>query len=190
MFEIVNEQFGGDVKIIRPKTFEDERGWLTVSYLEDEMRELGLPTRFVRQIVARSAANVLRGLHYQWTPAMGKLMQVLKGEAYMVTVDLRHGSPTFLMWRGLWVTEYNRLQVWAPAGFARGYYSLVAGTIVHYNCDAYQGVEKVIHWNDPDIGIKWPLNRFGIPPVVSEKDFHASSVRDEFGKDFRYEDIH
>src|ERR1700676_600252 len=123
MFKIVNEHFNGLVKIIRPTTFTDNRGFLSVSYLENEMAELGIP-RLIRDLHSRSAKGVIRGLHIQLFPSMGKLMRVTRGEGFLVAVDMREWSPTFLKWTGIYATEDNQLQVWAPSEFARGFCAL------------------------------------------------------------------
>src|SRR5713101_773313 len=96
LFEIESEHFGGEVKVIRPFNFLDDRGSFTVTYLKDEFRSFGIRNEFVRQMCSRSRRNVLRGLHFQLDSAMGKLMQVTHGSAFLVTVDIRPNSPTFL----------------------------------------------------------------------------------------------
>lgn len=177
LFKIESEHFGGEVKVIQPMTFSDERGSLTVTGLDEEFKALGLP-RFIRYMYTRSEYNVLRGLHFQWNPPMGKLIQVIKGEAFLVAVDLRHDSPTFLDYHGIFVSEDKPLQVWASSGFARGYLTLSEETLVQYSCDEYVGADSAICWDDPDIGIDWPETK----PKLSERDAHAQTVAEFFGR--------
>jgi len=177
LFEIESEHFGGEVKVIKPTTFKDYRGDLTVTYLQNEFKDLQIPN-FVRYMYTRSEYNVLRGLHFQMEPAMGKLIQVLKGEAFLVAVDLRHDSPTFLGYHGTFVSGDKPTQVWAPAGFARGYCALSEELFVQYACDEYKGEDSVIRWDDPDIGIDWPCEQ----PKLSVRDAGAPTVAEFFGR--------
>ena len=165
--------FGGRVKVITPPVYRDTRGFVSVSYLENEMESLGLP-KFVRDLHSRSARNVVRGLHYQFTPAMGKLMRVTRGSAYMVAVDFNLFSPTFLQFHSIVATEDNQIQVWASADFARGFLALENNTEVQYKCEAYHNPaeDKAILWNDPRIGIPWPVSS----PILSERDKVAPMV--------------
>src|SRR6476646_10154483 len=109
-----------DVIVLEHAVFEDELGFFMEVYRRDQFRDVGLPDTFVQLNHSRSAKGVLRGLHFQWEPPMGKLMRVTEGAAYLVAVDIRKDSPTLGRWIGETVTEANRLQLWAPAGFARG----------------------------------------------------------------------
>lgn len=177
LFEIESEHFGGEMKVILPTTFPDERGSLTVTYLENEFKTLGVPCNFVRSMYTHSHWRVFRGLHFQLTPAMGKLIQVISGAIYLITVDMRHNSPTFLEPEITIVSEKNRRQVWAPAEFARGYYSLKDDTIVQYNCDEYHGEDSVVRWDDPDIGICLPGD-----PILSKRDAQAPTAAEFFRK--------
>jgi len=180
LFKIVAEYFGGEVKVIAPTRFPDSRGFFAIEYRKDEFRELGLPTEFVQDNFSRSADNVLRGLHFQIQPPMGKLMRVTSGRAWLVTVDLRKGSSTFLNHTVIEATEGNGLQVWAPANFARGFYSFEDDTEVRYKCTGFfdKDGDKGIRWNDPDIGIKWPTDT----PYLSDRDRNAPTVEEYFGR--------
>src|SRR5579871_6093803 len=109
------------VVVAKAEVFEDERGFFMETFRTDQFAELGLPTNFVQDNHSRSARNVLRGLHFQWEPPMGKLMRVTFGSAFLVAVDIRKGSPTFGKWYGREVSAQNKLQVYAPANFARGF---------------------------------------------------------------------
>src|SRR5271154_4557147 len=111
----------GDVVVIVPEVFQDSRGFFTETFRADQFKALGLPTEFVQDNHSRSAKGVVRGLHFQWDPPMGKLMRVSLGSAYLVAVDIRRESPTLGQWVGVEASAENRRQVWAPAGFARGF---------------------------------------------------------------------
>ena len=163
-----------DVKIIIPQVFEDQRGFFTETFRSDQFAELGLPTNFVQDNHSRSAKGVLRGLHFQWEPPMGKLMRVTLGSAYLVAVDIRKGSPTLGKWFGIEVSALNKLQVWAPAGFARGFCVLSDFAEIQYKCTGLynQSAESGILWNDPKIGIEWPIK----DPILSEKDKNAKTL--------------
>lgn len=163
-----------DVVVVAPDIFQDSRGFFSETYREDQFRELGLPTNFVQDNHSRSAKGVVRGLHFQWEPPMGKLMRVTQGAAFLVAVDLRKGSPTLGKWVGVECTPENRRMVWAPAGFARGFCSLMDGTEIQYKCTGIYSskAEGAVRWNDPAIGVEWPLTDV----FVSEKDRTAKSL--------------
>jgi dTDP-4-dehydrorhamnose 3,5-epimerase len=165
-----------DVVVLVPEVFQDNRGFFMEAYREDQFKLLNLPTRFVQDNHSRSAKGVLRGLHFQWEPAMGKLMRVTQGSAFLVAVDIRKGSPTLGQWFGVECSPENRRMVWAPAGFARGFCSLADGTEIQYKCTGHYNnkAESAIRWNDPAIGIKWPLTDV----TVSDKDRNAGSLAD------------
>jgi len=160
--------------VLVPKVFEDERGYFMETFRADRFREFGLPTEFEQDNHSYSRKGVLRGLHFQWEPPMGKLMRVIHGTAYLVAVDVRPGSPTLGKWFGIEVSAENKKQVWAPAGFARGFCALTDDVEVQYKCTGIYNslAESAIRWDDPDIGIEWPLKRF----VVSEKDRNAQTL--------------
>jgi dTDP-4-dehydrorhamnose 3,5-epimerase len=130
------------------------------TYRADQFRELGLPTDFVQDNHSRSKKGVLRGLHFQWDPPMGKLMRVARGAAFLVAVDVRKGSPTLGQWFGLEVSEENKKQIWAPYGFARGFCALTDECEVLYKTTGIynQKGEGGIHFADPEIGVKWPVD--------------------------------
>ena len=133
-----------------------------------------MPTQFVQDNHSRSAKGVVRGLHFQWGPPMGKLMRVTVGSAFLVAVDIRMGSPTLGQWVGVEASVENRRCVWAPAGFARGFCALSEGTEIQYKCTGLYNsqAESAIRWDDPAIGIKWPL----MDTIVSEKDRTARTL--------------
>ena len=165
-----------DVMLLEHEVFEDDRGFFMEVYRRDQFRELGLPELFVQANHSRSARNVVRGLHFQWGPPMGKLMRVTEGAAFVVAVDIRPDSPTLGRWVAETISAENRLQMWAPAGFARGFCALSDFAGVQYMCTAVYngGGESGIVWNDPDVGIEWPVAN----PLLSKKDAAAQSLRD------------
>ena len=172
----INNTFINDVIVVKPEILNDERGFFSEIYRKDQYELAGLPCNFVQMNQAGSVRNVLRGLHFQWDPPMGKLMRVVIGTAYLVAVDIRHGSPTLGNWIGFKVSAENKLNIWAPAGFARGYCVLSEYAEIQYLCTGiYNGeTESGILWNDPEIGIDWQINE----PVLSDKDKTAQSLHD------------
>jgi dTDP-4-dehydrorhamnose 3,5-epimerase len=163
------------VFMITPRIHEDFRGFLMESYRKDIFqKDIGIDVEFVQEIHSRSNRNVLRGLHFQWDPPMGKLMRVTVGAAYLVAVDIRKDSPTLGKWIGLEVSAENRKQIWAPAGFARGFYSINDVVEVQYKCTGIYNPagESGILWNDPQIGIQWPADH----PILSDKDRNAQTL--------------
>jgi dTDP-4-dehydrorhamnose 3,5-epimerase len=163
-----------DVVVLVPDIFADSRGFFSETFRADQFKFLGLPGDFVQDNHSRSAHFVVRGLHFQWEPPMGKLMRVTFGCAFLVAVDIRKGSPTLGKWVGIEASAENRRSVWAPAGFARGFCALSDSTEIQYKCTGiYNGAaESAISWNDPAIGIEWPVAN----PVVSEKDRNAPTL--------------
>jgi dTDP-4-dehydrorhamnose 3,5-epimerase len=160
--------------VLVSKAFEDQRGYFMETYREDQFRELGLPGAFVQDNHSYSKKGVVRGLHFQWEPPMGKLMRVTRGSAFLVAVDLRLASPTTGKWVGVEATADNKKQVWAPASFARGFCALTDDVEVQYKCTGtYNGkAESAIRWDDPEIGIEWPVR----DAIVSEKDRSALTL--------------
>jgi dTDP-4-dehydrorhamnose 3,5-epimerase len=143
-------------------------------YRADQFRQLGLPGEFTQDNHSRTGKNVVRGLHFQWDPPMGKLMRVTAGKAFLAAVDIRKGSPTLGQWYGTVVSAEDKRQVWAPAGFARGFCALSDFAEVQYKCTGTynQKAESGILWNDPAIGIEWPVT----DPILSAKDARAQTL--------------
>jgi len=172
----VESRFFRDGAVLIPDIFQDSRGFFMEAYREDQFKAHGLPTHFVQDNHSRSARGVVRGLHFQWEPPMGKLMRVTLGSAFLVAVDIRKDSPTIGKWVGVEASAENRRQVWAPAGFARGFCVLSDFAEIQYKTTGLYNskAESGILWNDPAIGIKWPL------PVgevqLSEKDKKAQTL--------------
>ena len=160
--------------VLRPQLFEDERGFFLEAFRADIFEKLGLPTTFVQENHSQSKRGVVRGLHFQWDPPMGKLMRVTSGRAFLVAVDLRKSSPTLGQWHGVEVSAENKLQVWAPPGFARGFAALSDVVDVQYKCTGIYNPEgeSGILWNDPRIGIDWPLT----DARLSAKDATAQTL--------------
>lgn len=151
--------------------FGDHRGQFEVLYEDASItRHLSEGTRFVQDNISRSHRGVLRGMHFQQEPyAQGKLVTCLSGEIYDVVVDIRTSSPDFLKWEGFSLSQENGHRLYVPPGFAHGFLSMTDGAVVHYKVtNEYRpDTECTIAWNDPDIGIKWPLNE---APIISSKD--------------------
>ena len=158
-----------DVLVLEPRVFGDERGFFFESWNQREFARLGLPTQFVQDNHSKSARGILRGLHYQTQQVQGKLVRVVAGEVFDVAVDARPGSPWFGRWTGVLLSGDNHRQFWVPPGFAHGYYVTGADALFSYKCsDFYHPEHELsIAWNDPAIGIAWPL--LG-EPVLSAKD--------------------
>lgn len=164
------------LQIIEPRLFADDRGVFFESYNAAKFAEIGGPGHaFVQDNQSVSHAGVLRGLHYQAAPAaQGKLVRVLRGEIFDVAVDIRPNSSTFGQWEGFVLTAENHRQLWIPAGFAHGFLAL-SDCEVLYKTDAYYApaLEHSIRWDDPEIGIAWPLVG---PPILSPKDAAAAPL--------------
>ena len=154
--------------IIEPKIFEDKRGFFMETYNQKRYNASGINTTFVQDNLSYSLKNTLRGLHFQNKYPQAKLIQVISGEIFDVTVDLRPGSSTFGKWTGVHLSDENRRQVFIPEGFAHGFCVLSEFALFYYKCsDFYQpDDEGGILWSDPDIGIDWPVEN----PIISEKD--------------------
>src|SRR6267143_7007748 len=165
-----------DVAVLVPDIFQDARGFFMETFREDQFQANDLPTHFVQDNHSRSTRGVLRGLHFQWDPPMGKLMRVSLGSAFLVAVDIRKGSPTLGKWVGVEASVENRRQVWAPAGFARGFCVLSDIAEIQYKCTGLYNskAESGILWNDESLKIEWPLPASQIQ--LSEKDRNAQTL--------------
>jgi dTDP-4-dehydrorhamnose 3,5-epimerase len=165
------------VLLIDTNYFRDDRGFFIESWHRQHFREHGLDVDFVQDNHSSSGRGVLRGLHYQdMTAPMGKLVRCTVGEILDVAVDLRVGSPTFGQWLGERLSEENQRQLWCPPGFAHGFVVVSEQAQVQYKCSGYYtpSAEGAIGWNDPDVGIQWPVAE----PQLSAKDARAPSLRD------------
>jgi dTDP-4-dehydrorhamnose 3,5-epimerase len=170
-----------DVVIIEPKVFGDERGYFYESYNEKRFGEMLGNTqdtpRFVQDNHSKSLHNVLRGLHYQVRQQQGKLVRVTSGEVFDVAVDIRRSSPTFGKWVGAVLSAENKRQMWIPAGFAHGFLVTSESAEFLYKITDYWAPEheRCILWNDPAIGIVWPIEG---RPALSAKDQEGQLLRD------------
>lgn len=168
-----------DLYIIETKVFGDNRGYFMESYNKKAFEEAGLTMTFVQDNESKSKKGVLRGLHFQTKNTQGKLVRVTKGEVFDVAVDLRKGSPTFGQWEGVYLNEENKRQFYVPEGFAHGFLVVSDYATFNYKCTDFYAPEYDggILWNDPDIGVEWPLE--GIEEILlSEKDKNQKRLKD------------
>ena len=159
-----------DVLVIEPKVFGDARGFFYESFNQKAFNDAtGLNLNFVQDNHSRSGKGVLRGLHYQIQQPQGKLVRVVRGAVFDVAVDIRKGSPTFGHWVGMELSEENHKQLWIPAGFAHGFMvTSETAEFLYKTTDYYAPAhERCIVWDDPAIGIQWPLSP---APSLSDKD--------------------
>lgn len=158
------------VMVIEPKVFGDDRGFFMESWNAEVFRKAGMDLNFVQDNHSRSSRGVLRGLHYQQPGPQGKLVRVTAGAVFDVAVDLRRASPTFGKWFGIELSAANKKMLYVPEGMAHGFLCLEDGTDFLYKCtsDYAPANEHSLLWNDPAIGIEWPLD--GISPTLSAKD--------------------
>ena len=156
------------VVIVDPRVFEDRRGFFFESYHAERYARAGLPERFVQENHSRSIPGTLRGLHYQLRHPQGKLVRVLRGSIWDVAVDIRRGSPTFGRWVGVELSAGNKRQLYVPVGFAHGFCVPTEESEIEYKCTEFyvSEDERGIAWNDPALGIAWPITT----PLLSDKD--------------------
>ncbi len=156
---------------ILPHVFSDARGFFLESWNGRTFAAAGIDARFVQDNHSQSSRGVLRGLHYQTQPPQGKLVRVVGGEVFDVAVDLRRSSGTFGRWIGAWLSAERCNQLWIPPGFAHGFYVTSATADLLYKCTAHYSPqsEHTLLWDDPEIGVDWPLLD-GEPPILSAKD--------------------
>jgi dTDP-4-dehydrorhamnose 3,5-epimerase len=165
--------------IIEPKVFGDHRGYFMETYNYEDFKSAGLDMVFVQDNQSKSKKGVLRGMHFQTTYPQGKLVRVIKGEVFDVAVDLRKGSKSYGQWHGVLLSEENKKQFYIPEGFAHGFIVTSEEAEFIYKCTNFYHpeFEGGIAWNDPSVGIKWPLE--GIEEVLlSEKDKNAPKLND------------
>lgn len=163
-----------EVVLMKPKVFGDHRGFFLETFRQSEFDAACGHQDFVQDNHSGSRQGILRGLHYQLHQTQGKLVRAAVGEVFDVAVDLRHGSPTFGKWVGAVLTAENRHQLWVPPGFAHGYYVMSEWAEFLYKATDYYAPEweRSVLWNDPEIGIDWPLVD-GVLPTLSNKDASA-----------------
>ncbi len=158
-----------DLLIVKPRVFEDERGYFFESYNRDVFAANGIENKFLQDNESKSKKGVLRGLHFQKPPyAQGKLVRVMKGSVLDVAVDIRKDSPTYGKWASIVLTDKNKFMYWVPPGFAHGFVTLEDDTVFFYKCTNVYNKESEgsIRWNDPDLNIDWGIEK----PVLSDKD--------------------
>jgi len=163
------------VLLLTPRVYRDDRGFFLESFNARTFAAAGLPTEFVQDNHSRSAAGVVRGLHYQLRHAQGKLVRVIRGAVFDVAVDIRVGSPTFAQWVGTELRDDDPRMLWIPPGFAHGFCALADATDLVYKCTDFYAPEDEcgVLWNDPDLGIRWPA----IATRVSGKDARYPPLR-------------
>ena len=168
-----------DVIVIDPVVHEDARGFLMETWQAERYREAGIDAVFVQDVHSRSARGTVRGLHYQINQAQGKLIRVIRGEAFDVAVDIRKSSPTFGQWVGETLSEGNRKLIWVPPGFAHGFMVLSEFADFEYRMTDYHAPEhnRSIRWDDSDIGIVWPSSG-NESPLMSAADSAGTTLQD------------
>jgi dTDP-4-dehydrorhamnose 3,5-epimerase len=156
------------VVLIEPEVHGDERGFLVETFRDDAWRELGVGLEFVQENHSRSSRNILRGLHFQTDPGQAKLVRCLRGQIWDVAVDLRRSSPTYRRWEAYELDDELHRQLLVPVGFAHGFCVLSELADVAYKLSSYYdpATEAGIAWNDPDLGVEWPVSA----PALSERD--------------------
>ena len=167
--------------VIEPTVFKDERGYFVETYNQNDMKEAGLDMVFVQDNQSMSTRGVLRGLHFQKQFPQGKLVRVVRGKVFDVAVDLRSDSKTYGKWFGVELSAENMKQFNIPEGFAHGFLVLSDEAEFCYKCtDFYHpGDEGGLAWNDPEIGVEWPLEE-GVDLIISEKDQKWKGLKDTF----------
>ncbi|MFT5134200.1 MAG: dTDP-4-dehydrorhamnose 3,5-epimerase, partial [Gammaproteobacteria bacterium] len=160
-----------EVIILKPKVFEDDRGFFMEVWNSTRFREAGIDVEFVQDNHSKSKQGTLRGLHYQIQKPQGKLMKVISGRVYDVVVDMRKNSPTFGQWVGEFLSASNKKMLWVPPGFAHGFYVTSKYAEIYYKCtDIYAAeYERSLLWNDKDLAIIWPLVK-DMEISISQKD--------------------
>jgi len=168
-----------EVLIVEPRLFGDARGFFMETYHREKFHRGGITAEFVQDNHSGSRQGILRGLHYQIRQPQGKLVRVVSGRVFDVAVDIRRSSPTFGRWVGVELSAQNKRQLWIPEGFAHGFYVLSEWAEVVYKATDLYAPEwdRSIRWDDPDIGIAWPLLD-GRPPLLSHKDAAAPFLRE------------
>jgi dTDP-4-dehydrorhamnose 3,5-epimerase len=164
---------------IAPSVYGDERGYFMETWQAQRFRDAGISADFVQDNVSQSIRGTLRGLHYQIEQAQGKLLRVVSGKVFDVAVDLRKSSPNFGHWIGEILSSENKNQLWVPPGFAHGFFVLSGKAEFEYKCTDYYApeFERTIRWDDPEIGIDWPITA-GDHPKLSQKDSSAPFLKD------------
>jgi dTDP-4-dehydrorhamnose 3,5-epimerase len=166
-----------EVLLIKPRVFEDARGYFFETWQQDKFAAAGVTAPFVQDNHSHSVRGTLRGLHYQLRRPQGKLLRVTRGEVFDVAVDVRRSSPRFGQWAGVILSQTNHHMLWVPPGFAHGYLALSDEIDFIYKCTDFYSPqdERAVRWNDARIGVQWPLPA-GVAPTLSGKDAVAPSL--------------
>ncbi len=174
-FSIESRHLNG-LLVLRADMHNDDRGHFMEVFRADQFSSLGLPVSFLQDNQSRSKKGVLRGLHFQWDPPQGKLVRVCLGSAFLGIVDLRKNSPSFGQWFAREISADSGVMVWVPPGFANGFCAVSDLADIQYKCTSVYNpaAEGNIRWDDPQIGIPWPVRK----PVLSPKDAQAPSLHD------------
>ena len=164
------------VLLVTPQVFEDDRGFFMETFNQQKAKDAGMPSEFVQDNHSKSSKGVLRGLHFQSPQWQGKLVRVVQGEIFDVAVDIRDGSSTYGQWVGVYLNEKNKQQLYVPEGFAHGFVVTSDTAEVIYKCTSLYAPQQEgsVLWNDPDIGIDWPVES----PLLSDKDRDAVRLND------------
>ena len=167
-----------NILLIEPRVFGDERGFFMETFQARKFVEAGIPAEFVQDNHSGSERGTLRGLHYQIRQAQGKLVRTVVGEIFDVVVDLRRSSPAFGKWEGFCLSAEKKQQLWVPPGFAHGFYVLSPWAEVIYKTTDFYAPEweRTLLWNDPVLGIEWPLSRADDLIILSEKDARGKTL--------------
>lgn len=165
------------VLLVKSPVHSDDRGFFTEVFHAEKFAAIGLPTAFAQDNHSRSARNVLRGLHFQLQNPQGKLVRPVSGTIFDVAVDIRRSSPTYAKWVGVTLAAGDGRQLWVPEGFAHGFFVLSESADVTYKCttEYHAASNACIRWDDPAIGVEWPIPA-GATPVVSAADAAAGSL--------------
>jgi dTDP-4-dehydrorhamnose 3,5-epimerase len=167
-----------EVVLIKPRVFGDARGFFFETWQEQRFADAGIGMSFVQDNHSHSTRYTLRGLHFQVEQPQGKLVRVTRGKAFDVAVDIRRSSPRFGQWIGVELSDANHHMLWVPPGFAHGYLALSEEIDFLYKCTDYYAPqhERTIRWDDPQLGVEWPLPP-GVAPILSSKDAVAPVLR-------------
>jgi dTDP-4-dehydrorhamnose 3,5-epimerase len=166
-----------DVVLIEPKVFGDSRGYFLETWQESRFAAAGIDAHFVQDNHSHSSQWILRGMHYQIQQTQGKLVRVSRGAVFDVAVDVRKSSPTFGQWVGVELSDANHRMVWVPPGFAHGFLALTEVVDFMYKCTDFYAPqhERTLRWDDPAVGIQWPLPA-GVKPLLAQRDANAAAL--------------
>lgn len=168
-----------EVVLIKPNVFGDSRGYFLETWQQSKFATAGISAHFVQDNHSHSSQWILRGMHYQVQQTQGKLVRVTRGAVFDVAVDVRRSASTFGQWVGVELSDVNHHMLWVPPGFAHGFLAMSDSVDFLYKCTDFYAPqhERTIRWDDPDIGIEWPLPG-GVMPLLAERDAAAARIRD------------